>query len=631
MTLLAVPSFGSSAAAATYSNLSPGKVADLRERVPVNVVFVGFEPNQVDAAAFLAAMPGKSDPVVRSRLWYGVTERLGLHYTYDYRLTYTDAAFENSLFSALTGLARKESTIDGRTRTLYQQMYNDQQRNVLDVGTNYFIDAPTVEKWLIDHPPAGVNTREDTLFFIDWWGRPDFKFHVYTKVGEPDPDTGFDSGRNRQSRKMNAWGGTTAADEESGLGPARGTNRVWFYDLSAGPETWAENWNVDNPDLDGDGVVDYRLPASWEYRAGGFRAPSKLTGDLAKVTRYVGLDLLFTSSPLYPPALAPPRLPGSINLDVNTYEGWPGVDASTQYQTPALLLSEVSELQPAASGQDQQDLPFLGTQSEECYRKWLRNQACYPGYPYPGGANLFLDNALHLDRVRDGGGEYEALVLNYSTTDKGDTGNLSGFAEDNWIDGTQSGIFTFFDPFSVSVGVGMTVTEIHEVGHHLGLSHPHDGYDSETGRAFGPEGSFHFAWDGDKTNTAMSYISLNWDFSQFDQDNFNRFEAAAYVTNANAIAASILADPDAAVASDELSAADDEIGRARDALGAHDYAGAFAHARLAYGLVRAGAAQAGVAVPASDNGWTVLPKQPVQTRVAQRYAYVDDFKQMAKP
>ena len=105
---------------------------------------------------------------------------------------------------------------------------------MLDVEANHFIDAPSVEKWLIDNAPAGVDTHRNTIFFINWWGRSDFKFHVYTKFGEPDPDTGYDFGVNRQTRKIIAWGGTTADDEETGLG-ARGERRVWFHDLSAGP------------------------------------------------------------------------------------------------------------------------------------------------------------------------------------------------------------------------------------------------------------------------------------------------------------------------------------------------------------------------------------------------------------
>jgi hypothetical protein len=63
---------------------------------------------------------------------------------------------------------------------------------------------------------------------------------------------------------MIAWGGRSS--------------RIWFYDLSAGPESSTNNWIVD------DDQTEYHMPPVWEYRAGGYRAPSVLT-DLARVAR----------------------------------------------------------------------------------------------------------------------------------------------------------------------------------------------------------------------------------------------------------------------------------------------------------------------------------------------------------
>jgi hypothetical protein len=244
--------------------------------------------------------------VDRSRLFYGVTERLGISYSYDYDVTCASSGYERRFFSTLSRLAEPAPL------TELQQQYNDQRNNVLEVTDNHHIDAPTVERWLADHPPAGVDTRQDTIFFVNWYGRPDFKFHVYTKTDEPDPDTGFNFGVETQSRKLIAWGGTTPDDEENRLGRLR---RAWFYDLSAGPESWTDNWNVDDADLDGDDVPDYRMPPIWEYTRGGFRAPSALSGDLGKVARYVGVNLLFTSSPSFSPELTPPDLPHTVNID----------------------------------------------------------------------------------------------------------------------------------------------------------------------------------------------------------------------------------------------------------------------------------------------------------------------------
>jgi hypothetical protein len=544
----------------------------------------------------LAGLPDRYRPVIRSRLFYGVTERLGITYTYDYDVTYTSSGYERTFFSTLSRLAKPAPL------TQYQQQYNDQQNNVLDVTDNHNIDAPTVERWLATHPPAGVDTRRNTIFFVNWYGQPNFKFHVYTKTGEPDPDTGFDFGE-LDSRKMIAWGGTPPDDEETGLGAVR---RVWFHDLSAGPESKTDNWNVDDADVDGDGEPDYRIPPIWEYTAGGFRAPSALSGDLAKVTRYVGLNLLFTSSPLYPPDLTPPDLPHTVNVDSNTYEGWPGVDASRRYIKPRLLLDELSELQPTTRfSYDNQDLPLTG-KAEQCYVLWLQDVPCYPDLDYPGFANLFVYNALNLERTQDDAGrvDYELPNFNYATTDELAAGFL-GFADDNWRTGTQSFVFNFISPVVVELGYGLTTTMIHEDGHHLAMSHPHDGYDSQTGVDYGPTGPTYFVWSGDESNTMMSYIDVNWDFSQFDRDNMNRFLSAAFARNANRIAADILADPDAGRAADELAAADRLLGASKSAFAGHRYLAAVFLAKGAYDQVRRGARQAGVPVVGSHEGWEV--------------------------
>jgi hypothetical protein len=590
------PASGASRSAPDYRHLDPGGPARYREKVPVNLVFVGYERDQVRKHRFLAGLPGSYLPVVRSRLFYGVTERLGIRYTYDYDVTYAGSGYERRFFRTLSRLAEPAPL------TALQQQYNDQQNNVLEVTENHHIDAPTVERWLAEHPPAGVDTRQNTIFFVNWYGRPDFKFHVYTKTDEPDPDTGFNFGVETDTRKLIAWGGTPPDDEENGLGRLR---RVWFYDLSAGPESWTDNWNVDDADVDGDDVPDYRMPPIWEYTPGGFRAPSALSGDLAKVARYVGINLLFTSSPSFPAYLSPPALPHSVNIDSNTYEGIPGVDASSQFIKPRLLVDEVSELQRTTRfSYDNQDLPLTG-KARQCYDLWLQDVPCYPELDYPAFANLFLFNALNLERTQDDAGrvDYELPNFNYATTDAESSG-LLGYADDNYRTGTQSFVFNFLSP-AIAEAYGLTTTMIHEDGHHLAMSHPHDGYDSETAVHYGPTGPYYFAWSGDESNTMMSYIDLNWDFSQFDRDNMNRYMAAAFARFGNQIAADILADPDADRAADELAAADRLLGASKLAFRHHRYLAAAFTAKAAYDLVRKGARQAGVPVVGSTEGWQV--------------------------
>jgi hypothetical protein len=475
------------------------------------------------------------------------------------------------------------------------------------VTSNRWIDAPTVEKRLIDTAPQGVDTRKPTIFFINWYGRSDFKFHVYSKTGEPDPDTGHDFGLLSDDRKIVAWGGTSPDDEETGLG-RRGVHRVWFYDLSAGPEVWGGNFDITNKDLDGDGVADYRIPVTWEY--GHYRPKSKLPGDLGLVIRYVGLDLLFTSSPLYPPYYTADKLPDRVDLDVNTVEGLPGFDASREVIKRDLFIQEERELPAGFSlSHDYQDLPFSGD-----FRRCFEGEfpldpeaepfSCFPQYELPPDANLFLAAAFNQKRFLEGDGDYEAGLINYSTED---APTPLGYADDNWLDGTQSGVFSFVSPGIVEAGYGLTTTMIHEYGHHSSMSHPHDGYDPVSGVDFEPTGDFFFAWLGDESNSMMSYIDVNWDFSQFDRDNSARHHAGGYALVANRVAADILRDRDRRRAEDDLEDADRSLRRAQAALEAHDYHGMLAHAASAYRSVRAGAAKAGVRIRVRQpSTWTVV-------------------------
>ena len=217
---------------------------------------------------------------------------------------------------------------------------------------------------------------------------------------------------------------------------------------------------------------------------------------------------------------------------------------------------------PGAQGHGRSSASCDGSRGKICFR----NRPQYPD----AGANLFLYGALNRGRFTNGGGQYEATIFNYATDfDAG--GGLLGYADDNWLDGTQSSVFAFVDPSIVEAGYGLSTTTIHEVGHHVGMSHPHDGFDYQKGLDFGPSDRYYFAWSGDESNSIMSYIDLNWDFSQFDLDNHWRTTAAAYLINTNEIAADVLASDDAAAGMAALRDADDEAGLAQAAFRAHDY------------------------------------------------------------
>jgi hypothetical protein len=175
-----------------------------------------------------------------------------------------------------------------------------------------------------------------------------------------------------------------------------------------------------------------------------------------------------SSSPLYPPQFTPRLLPSRINLDVNTVEGIPGVNASQRYQTPGLVLDEVDELHRLPYSMDQQDVAYKG-KARECYLEWVASvysegaagEVCYERYQnYPPDANLFLYGAVNLDALLDHDRRrtYQAALLNWAVQD-GENFETSppalGFADDNWRDGTQSFVFSFVSPGLAELGYGL--------------------------------------------------------------------------------------------------------------------------------------------------------------------------------
>jgi hypothetical protein len=590
-TLMPVGALAAPSAPPDLDTLDPGGFLNLEQELDINVVFVGYEegagPRDINEGDFLGELPGEYRTINRFPSFYLGNQFLGVDFTYDYNLVYADTAFEDAFFGYLDSIAAPQPL------TALQEDYNVQTNADETVVDNHWIDAPSTEAWLADNAGSiGVDTTDYTIFFVNWYERPDFKFHVYTKTDEPDPDTGFNFGEELQSRKLIAWGGTTPDDEENGLGSL---HRIWFYDLSAGPESWTENWNVDDPDVDGDGAADHRMPPVWEYGTDGYRPFDDLSGDLGKVARYVAIDLLFTTSPLYKPALSPPELPEDIQLDVNVFQIDPNSDGTDYFDIP-LINDELNELQPYNNFSTELNSQAFEKPFSKVYQCFFDDVSCFGNRLFGiAFADLFLFFQDKIIKYLEGDADYELPVFAFNATDELFTCCL-GFADDNWADGTQSFVFAWDAPFIRDAGYGFSTTTIHEVGHHVGLSHPHDGYDYEANLDFGPGGDTFFAWSGDESNTMMSYIDLNWDFSQFDRDNMNRYMTSVYLNQANAILDDIYGSPRAGDVGGMLLAADAEAGDALVSYAGMDYDDAVASAKSAYDTVVAAAGEINVTI-----------------------------------
>ena len=551
----------------SFSGLEPGVFVTHKQVIPIDIVLIGFDIDQINRSDLAALLPRTSTPAIRYPQFYGLNGRdLGLEYEFTYSLRRKSRQFEDRFFRFLARTATPGNP------TAYMTRYNDQANNLVDVtGPVLYIDGPDVERWLENNAEPRRNGY--TLYFINWYGREDFRFHAYTRMGDPDPDTGVDFG-NLQSHALVSWGGTRS--------------RSWFYDFSAGPEWNSSNWVVDFTDLDDNGIEDYRMPPIWEYAIGGYRVPGALGYDMGLLARYVGIDLLFTPSPLYDPLTTAPSGLGSKVADVTMFEDDPA-SSGLDFIDVRFARNSWERLQPyyrwRTALRDVNPIDGRAKRSLDIFALNNTDEDCWVPFGDPF-AQLFCFFNEHLsDYVpsyprRD----YVAPVFAFNTTEAGlgQQFGLLGFADDNWEDGTQTLVFAFDADVYRELGYGFTGTVIHEVGHHIGMSHPHDGFDPQTGVDFAPEDEFYFAWLGGESDTVMHYLTLSNQFGEHNRDNMYRWEAAGYLNLSNALAGDILDHANSPRVAVKLVAADALAAAAKAKLNRWDYEDAVEHARAAY-------------------------------------------------
>jgi hypothetical protein len=616
-TIVPLPAAGAALPALTH--LRPGQAADIHQRVPVNVVFVGLEPGPgatgIDAARLLAGQLARNRVVDRVTRFYereGHYEpqlepsAIGITYDYEYHPVFAGAAFEDAFFGHLASIAL--GPIPGGT--VFQQAYSSHPLAAQPIPASFLIDATRAERWLADNagPLLNVDTTRPTVFFVNWFGRPDFRFHTYAFLGQR-PDIPFPFGATHAGQ-MVAWGGSPPDVPYGALGREA---RVWFYDVSAGPDYGTSNWLLGPADVTGDGVTDERIPPVWEYGTSHWYRPfDDLTADLAQLLRFVAVDALFGASPIYDPAISEPLLTDRVELDLNLFAGRAGRDPAAGIRMAELPLT-LGRLDPTrAFTVDAQTFPLTGRVAAvfDCQQSAFTAEArsCFgnaarlpddPGTPYHDG--VFYDLDLFFRQQQNqylDGARYEVPVAVFDVPDERlSPFSLAGLASVR-PPNIQAWTYVWLSDRFRSALNSDTGVVAHEVGHHLGLSHVHDTYDpvldEDVSAADG--GPWWFMWAGTEAYTAMSYLPNTDEFGQFDRDHMARWQVAARLDNANRILGDVARSPRAGKAAALTSSADAKAGEAIAALGAWDLRLASAAAADAYHLVLAAAAEAGVMV-----------------------------------
>lgn len=584
----------SAAGSVRLSVIDPGGHPVLHVATPVNIVFVGYQAKSVNVGRILGQLPAQGDPIVRTDGAFGlpgVGQDVGLRYDYRYNVQFAGAAFDNAFFGYLSSIAIV-GPIDH-----YQELYNEQLHNNLDVGpTTAYIDANATEAWLEaqSRQRLGIAASQDTVFLVNWYGRSDFQFHDYYHLGNIDPATGFDYGRLSESLTR-AWGGNS--------GP------TWFYDLSAGPD-WDDNsYDVDDAQFAGEGVTEYRMPPIWEYgTTNAYRPFTDLSGDLAKVIRYDAIDMLFTPSPIYDPAATVPSPGGAKRIDVDVFEGNPAsnglahiyagiIQNSAQALEPYYSVTAGVTDQPLADGVlDAYDIAAGISSAPGCSDFTTYGPI---GFPEAELNCYFRDHRAQYFPASPGDAVIpvaDFIVPHYDFP-------FIGTTDPDF----QTSEPTLVSEFDVAPPAGfitlypMTETTVHETGHFVGLSHPHDGYDSTSGIEFSPFGAFNFTWDSDESATPMSYLPAGGSltFDQFDRDNMARWQVGRLLDLADTDAAAIISSPHSSQVDAQLAAADADFASAVTDLHRSDWLAAATAAVAGYTVMQQADAAAGV-TPASQ-------------------------------
>jgi hypothetical protein len=626
-------------------NLAPGTDLRIQQTVDVNVVLVGFG-DLADAPTVQALLetlpPFNGVPKTNGE---GKTF-LGQRFDFRYHVTVSPAWFDDLLFPLLRQVAFPQPPIPifqglpPMPVTPAQAVYNfcnldpafdptlgcsfdpaAPRVNKRMITQNYILDAAFVEKILSQSLPEllGVDVTKPTVVAMNWFGRPDYVDHIYLDGSEPDPESGAPRGF-FSINELGGYGGTSHTDPETCQGDCI-FHRLWFYDFSAGPMLRGGGYDLvartprffGAPDF-GQPFASSRFHHTADYGSAVYQPTFDLVSDVTALAGFVYVSQIAYAGPIYPPGLTPPTLPHRLVLDINRWS-WSGQSFAGLLDVPRLI-SKMSAL-PYEFGVEITSQP--DTPDSNLGRIWKcsltsfafndAGQSCFgnrTGYALGDVATYFTN---HQNQYLTGARDYEVPIFQFNVPPALQQIWL-GIAFDNYLipPGTavlfpgnvQNFVFSSTTPdLNAFFGHGQILE--HEVGHHLGLSHPFNGYLCITDTCglgdffpFGQNAATWFAQAGEYVAGIMTYVRVNNDYSRFELDNIQRYLTWEYLDVSNFIVAEIAKSPRSGAVAAALTQADVRAGAALAAYENYDYAAAEREARFAYDGLAAAAAQINV-------------------------------------
>ena len=511
----------------------------------VKVVFIGIDPSTVDSQYIkwnknqLSNLP----PVVTNQIQMGGNDT-GVFYELAYEPFFASSDFKDRFVSYLKSI---QTTVTSENRWFYYWKWEDRWTRVYKDVKNTLYDANEVESWLYENsrefggfPENGwtfiisylpelpsITYKQYKGYFENKERKETSTPHYYT-VSYEDADRGY---KPRNQDFMTGWGGR---------------HRFWYLDLSAGPTFWSR-WDLPLQVALEDLNIDIATPYGKKW-----------------FTEYLA-DYLFAASLNFavPQFVYDPILTQKYEFIINVFD-----DRTSEEKTAVPVATLVNGERIRAAFKDltpyaevEVRTVFKDTSEYPDLQKLLKDQYHYLDSwtywyewdePQDYGSvdmrpvyNYLQDNlATFVPNIKRDEKEFTVPAFVFAFSEKTyftfgykwfmdsrnpETGQLWGMAcGDMTIIGMPQHDFRMGDeekPKQLGKGYGLTYVIIHELGHMVGLMHPHS-----------------FDWLGDFSSSAMSYFTYDYGFGQFDKDALQRIhadkammEASSTVRNAREI------------------------------------------------------------------------------------------------
>jgi len=491
----------------------------------VKIVFVGINPSDIDTTymSWSENLPAR----INEEVLIGGKD-LGVEFDVKYRFAFTDSAFKTKLTDYLSSIS-ETAVVENPYFWYWNRNYEEKWMKVR--STQY--DANKVEQWLTENSRQFGGTLEYGWTFIvmylpelpsatyktmkEYWKQNIFKSTTsvqphYYKIPAEDRDLGY---KLRYREFATAWGNH---------------ERLWFLDLSAGPSFW-------------DSFSTFPLQVAIEdqnIKLGSTYGKSWLTEYLADYVWGAVKNFAVPSSIYYP------TYSGRYNIIVTIFDDRTD-DERTKVPVESTINAEsikqaFEDLAPYVTTDVQLDFRQLKDYSDlrslvKDNHEKLKEAVFHPDVDVVDLRPIYSYLQSNLKDFaptikRD---ETEFTITLFAFVFSGETyftysnkwdhehtndperGSLSGIAlGDIAIVGTNQWDFTRGNEVGQKgKGLGMTSTVIHELGHMVGLMHPHE-YDNVGDFAYG----------------VMGYFTQDYQFGQSDKDFIRRAHADEILLNA---------------------------------------------------------------------------------------------------